>query len=154
MPDRSNTPQSDKQKEHQQEFQQAIVYAKNALADPIQKAAYEAKTDGNQTAFNIAVADFFHAPNIEAIDLSAYTGKLGDKIRVEVTDDFMVTSVTIHIYNPDGSLVEEGPAVPDAGNPLWWVYTAKAVNTTIAGDKIIVKATDRPGHQTEQTKVI
>lgn len=56
---------------------------------------------------NVAVADFFNAPNIQEIDVSAYTGQIGSVIRVRATDDFNVNDVFVHITNADGSLVEE-----------------------------------------------
>ncbi|WP_232748829.1 hypothetical protein [Capnocytophaga stomatis] len=91
------------------------------------------------------------APKIEQIDLSGYTGQVGDTIKVRAYDDFKVVSVTIHIYNSDSSLVEEGNAVD---NGLDWVYTATQANTDLSGDKIVVRATDMPANITESVKNI
>ena len=103
IPNRT-APQSDAQIQHLQKFQEAVIYAKSVMADPTTKAAYAAKAQGGVTAYNVAVADLLNAPNIESINLSAYTGKIGDKIIIRATDDFKVTKVTVTIENlTDGS---------------------------------------------------
>ena len=84
-------------------------------------------------------ADLLNAPKIEQIDLSGYHGQVGDVIKVRAYDDFKVVSVSVHIYNSDGVVVEEGNATEQG---IDWVYTATAQNTDLSGDKIIVKATD------------
>ena len=76
------------QKAHQKKFQQAIVYGKAQMADAEAKAEYAAKGGESLSAFNVAVSDFFHAPNIDEIDLTVYSGGVGDTVRVRVTDDF------------------------------------------------------------------
>ncbi|MBS1579257.1 MAG: hypothetical protein JST29_06415 [Bacteroidetes bacterium] len=144
----ASTPQ---QLQVQQKFQQAVIYAKAALADAATKAAYEAEAKNGQAAYNVAIADFFNAPNIQEIDVSNYTGQIGSKIRIAVTDDFKVATVHVNIQNGDGSLVEEGNAIADI-NGLDWHYTATVLNNSLAGDKITVTATDAPKHNTLQTK--
>jgi hypothetical protein len=134
---------------HQTRFQQAVIYGKTQMADPVAKAAYEEKAEGMQTAFNMAVADFFNAPQIDEVDLTAYAGAVGDTIRVRVTDDFHVAQVHVAIYNADASLVEEGDAVLDA-NGIDWLYTVTAANADTAGDRIVVRASDQPGNLSEE----
>jgi hypothetical protein len=92
----------------------------------------------------VAVADFFNAPDIESVDLSGYSGKAGNIIRIFVTDDFTVSSVTVSIHNADGSPVEEGYTQPSVGYE--WRYTATAANETLAGDRILITASDLPGN--------
>ena len=65
------------------------------MADADAKAAYASKAGDTRSAFNVAVADFFNAPNIDAIDLKAYSGTAGNSIRVRVTDDFRVVQVQV-----------------------------------------------------------
>jgi hypothetical protein len=127
------------------------LYAKNQMENPEAKAAYEAnaKGAGQPNAYNIAVADFFHAPDIEEVDFSAYTGAVGNTIRVRAIDDFKVEAVTIEIYNPDGSMVESGNAIKQA-NGLDWVYTATALNEDLSGDRVVIKASDMPGNISEK----
>lgn len=138
---------------HKQKFQRATIYGKAAIANQVTKAAYEADAEIGESAFNVAVADFLQAPDIDSVDLSGYTGKVGEKIIILATDDFAVTSVTVNISNADGTLVEDGAAVLSADG-LDWVYTTTAVNASLAGDKITIEATDTPGNVTEKQTIL
>ncbi|MES2380007.1 MAG: hypothetical protein V4538_03135 [Bacteroidota bacterium] len=141
------------QKNQRERFQQAVLYAKSQMADPIIKAEYEthAKGSGAPNAYNIAVADFFNAPDITEIDLSKYLGKKGDTIRIRVTDDFKVESVSVEITNDKGT--EKGNAVMQA-NKLDWLYTVIDDNTSTVGNKIVIKAYDMPGNETKEEQVL
>jgi hypothetical protein len=141
---------SEEQLEHQKRFQQATIYAKSAVDSPDTKELYEtaAKKKKGVSAYNVAVADFFGAPDIETIDLTEYTGKVGDQIRFVVSDGFAVKAVKVRIINADGSLVEDGSAVQGTGN--LWVYAAAQNNESLEGDKIVVSASDLPGNVTQE----
>ncbi|MDR2003083.1 MAG: hypothetical protein LBQ74_08650 [Prevotella sp.] len=102
------TKVSEKQTAHRKRFQQAVVYAKAAVESPETGELYRAAAKKRQTPINVAVADFFNAPDIENIDLTGYAGNKGDVICITASDDFMVKSVKVRIINADGSLVEEG----------------------------------------------
>jgi hypothetical protein len=147
IPEQPKT-QSEKQKANQSKFQQATIYAKMATEAPGTKDLYAdaAKKKKGITAYNVAVADFFNAPDIETVDLSEYTGAVGDQIRVIATDDFAVKSTYIQIVGADCSVIEEGEAVNCAGN--LWVYTATQNNGNMDGNKIIVTVSDLPGNIT------
>jgi len=135
-------------------FQQAIIYARGKAQDPAVQAEYAADAKArNQSISNVLVADYFHAPNIEEVNIEAYAGKVGDLIAITATDDHAVKAVTVKIENGDGSLVEEGAAVQQA-DLNQWLYTATAKNTTLAGDKLTVTATDNPGHATAKTQTL
>jgi hypothetical protein len=145
VPNQSKTL-SEEQIKVRKRFQRATIYAKGAIADPELKELYEAeaKKQKGMTAYNVAVADFYHGPDIEVVDLSSYSGTIGDEIRVIAHDNFAVKSVHVKITNADGSLVKEGYAVNSAGNI--WIYTASANNESLDGDKIVVTASDIPGN--------
>lgn len=132
------------QQAHTKKFQEAILYAKAAVKNPQTMEIYEQAAKNGLTPYNIAIADFFHAPDIKMIDLSEYTGKLGDLIRIQVVD-YEVKEVVVTIINPDGTEVEHGNAQYSelTGN---WEFRATATNTSLDGDKIIVTATDIPGN--------
>ncbi|RYU78153.1 hypothetical protein [Hymenobacter persicinus] len=133
-----------------QRFQQAAFYGRAVQQDPAAMAAYATGIDVNtSSAYVVAVADYLSAPNIRNVDFSAYRGQKGDVITVQATDDFAVTEVRVLIQNPDGTLVEEGPALPDADG-FTFRFVAKAVNASLDGDRIIVTAADRPGNQTTE----
>jgi hypothetical protein len=132
-------------------FQRAVLYAGGVAADDAALVeAYTGKTKPGQTFRNLAIADYLHAPDIELIDLSGYHGKPGEVIRIEVTDDFAVREVKVVITNPDGTLVEEGFAKPEATG-YEWTYTATATNDDLSGDRIEVFASDTPGNIAEKT---
>lgn len=144
---------SEAQKLHQAKFQEAVLYARGAIADPATKAAYEASAEGGQNAYNVAVADFFNAPHIDEIDVSNYTGQPGSFIRIRAVDDFNVAEVTVTIQSGDGSEVESGAAQSSIGD-IWWHYTATANNESLEGDKIIIRVSDVPGNITEEEKIL
>jgi hypothetical protein len=143
-------PASEKQLAQRQRFQQAIIYGKAATATPGTGELYAAaaKKQKGKTPINVAVADFFGAPDIEQVDLSGYAGGAGDRILVQASDDFAVKAVHVRISNADGSLVEEGAAVQSVGN--LWTYTATQTNESLEGDKIVISASDLPGNMTEK----
>jgi hypothetical protein len=130
---RTNQQLSDAQKEHQEHFRQAILYAKSAKDTPEYKDVADAR---GQSTFNVAVADFLHPPEIQQIDLSAYKGAPGEIITITAVDDIKVKTVGILIVNDDGTLVEKGTAIPttDANS---WLYktTATAASASV---KVVV----------------
>jgi hypothetical protein len=155
----SSVPKSSKtvsegQKKQMKRFQRATVYGKSVVDDPQLKELYDAaaKKKKGMTAYNVAVADFLHAPDIEDIDLSAYTGAAGDEIRILASDDFAVKSVHVSISNVDGALIEEGYAEQSTGN--LWIYVASKDNDNTAGDRIVISASDIPGNiTTDELKI-
>jgi hypothetical protein len=144
---------SEKQKQHHKHFQEAIIYAKTATADPDTKAAYQSSAPKGLSAYNMAVADMLHAPDIESIDLSNYAGQPGDTIRIVAKDDFLVKNVHVSIINEDGSLVEDGNATPDA-SCLSWTFTATKKNENTTGDKIVITSSDLPGNTAQSEQII
>lgn len=144
---------SEAQKEHQRNFQQAVIYAKSALNNPETKQAYKDAADTGESAYNVAIADFMNAPDIEQINLTGYSGRIGDTISIKVNDDFLVQEVSVTILNADGTEVERGLAQLSSGG-LDWLYTATAVNESLEGDKIIIQASDMPGNITEKEETL
>ena len=76
---------------HRERFRQAALYGKMVMADAEAKAIYEevAKARG-KPVFSLTVADFFNAPSVDEVDLSGYTGAVGDEIVILARDDFDV----------------------------------------------------------------
>jgi len=130
-------PPTTKQKEQQAKFARAAAYAKNALLDPSLKADYtaEAKKRQDVSAYNMAMTDYLRPP------------ATNQEIIIEVADTFKVTAVKVQIEDADESPVEQGNATLIEGK---WTYTTTATNASIAGDKIIITATDRPGNTTKK----
>jgi hypothetical protein len=147
-PDLSNVVYSESQIAHRERFKQAAAYGKSALADPTVREQYEAAAkDKDMPIFALTIADFFNAPSIDNVNLSAYNGQVGDLINIIARDDFEVLSVHVSITNSDagGSVVESSNAVETAAGSGQWVYTATTV--LAAGTDVVVNvvATDRPG---------
>ncbi len=128
-------------------FRDAVIYGRSILADPVLNLAYKAKARPGQTAFNVAVADFFKPPVVGDISTDNYTSLAGSYVTVPVTDNFRVKSVTVSIKKPDETLVEEGAAVlqPDG---IHWQYDVTVLGGSTAGNIVTVKAGDTPGHFT------
>ncbi len=136
-----------------EQFRQAALYGKLVMADPATKIIYDqaAKAKG-QPVFSLTIADFFNAPSVDEVDLSAYAGRVGDTIVARAQDDFDVTAVKVAISQADGTAVEEGAATQTPPNSGRWLYTATATVPTGTSVRITVTATDRPGHAGSKTE--
>ncbi|SHN39898.1 hypothetical protein [Chitinophaga sp. CF418] len=138
---------SSKQLDVQSRFTDATDYAAQVKADPDMVAAYMAVAKPGQNANNLAIKDFYNAPEIHELRTKEYTGKAGQKIWVRATDDFRVYQVVIGIYTAAGTLVEEGNAL-QGRNGIEWVYTTRKDNPGYQGGKVQAMAEDLPGNQT------
>ena len=135
-------------------FQRAVLYGQTVNADPAAKETYKAAAEPGQSAYNVALADFMNAPDISEIDVSGYTGLPGQRIRIQVTDDFKVRSVALKIENEDGTLVEEGNAELDEATGIDWLYTTTAENTSLINDKITITAMDIPDNLSVEQRTL
>ena len=150
---RKRDPNSTLQQQVRELFAEGILYGKTVIADEVKKAIYQAKTKGNQTAFNLAVSDFCKAPEIKKYDATAYTGQIGDTISIRAIDDFKVVWVKLVIKDSADSIIEDGAALLSA-NGADWIYTATVANPTLTGTKLIMSAADMPGNVTTQEVVL
>lgn len=133
---------TESQQAQQSRFQEAAAYAKDAAKT---EPGYAEKAEGTaKSAYNVAVADWFHTPEVGDVDLSGYTGEVGEVIRAKVTDDVQVTQVSIVIATGDDVVVEQGQMTPEQG--VWYTYTTTA--DCPAGEaKVVVTGLDLPGHE-------
>jgi hypothetical protein len=139
----STQPPSAAQLEARQKFQDATAYAKGAKDHPV----YAEKAAGTtKTPYNVAVADWFHPPEVVEIDLEAWNGAVGEILRARVRDDVQVNSVHFLIAQEDGNLVEAGPGIL-AEDGLWWQYQT-TVDHPGGAATVLVTAGDLPGHET------
>jgi len=130
---------------HQQLFFKATRYAKAILADPIRKAKYAIKAFNGRTVYTLGISDYLKPPVVNEIDVTNYSGKIGDKIVVDASDGFEVTGVRLKITGTDSVVIEEGDCVLDPIN-FNWVYTATVEKTAIPGVTVKATAVDNPGH--------
>lgn len=96
-PARKRKPDSSRQLEVREIFGEAVLYAKEVIADVMKKAIYQERVTGNQSAFNLALSDFCKAPEIKKCNTLHYFGQVGDKIKIRAIDDFKVESVKVAI---------------------------------------------------------
>ena len=136
--DREFTPA---QLAQQERFQEAAAYAKDAAQA---EAIYAEEAEGTaMSAYNVAVADWFHPPEVDEIDLSAYTGEVGEVIRAKASDDVQVEAVGVVITTDADMLVEQGQMTHEQG--LWYTYTTTA-DCPPGQARVIVTGLDLPGH--------
>jgi hypothetical protein len=146
---------TEKQRVHRERFKRAVSYAKASLADPATKAAYAQSVAGQDfmNAFTAAVTDFMNAPRVDAVDNTGYSGKIGESIIAKVFDSFKVADVRVTISLANNTVVETGVATLVTGSSDWKYVTTKA-NATLAGSKIKVVVTDKPGNSTTLEKTL
>lgn len=128
-----------------EKFRKAIAYARSVIADPLIKAAYEAKAGAGVSAYNVAFTDYFKPPTIHSAEAVNFSGSPGDAIHIHATDDFKVHTVYVQIMDEAGTILEEGPATASAESTDTWAYTL--ANARPAAAKAKVTASDLPGNQ-------
>lgn len=131
-------------------FIKAARYAKAAISDLAKKALYGAAAEADQSAYNVAFADYQKAPEIKAEpNYSGYIGQIGYPIEATVYDNFMVTAVKVEIRDAANTLIEEGEAIQQEDESKW-IYVTTVANPDYATSSIIVKAYDMPENETIQ----
>ena len=142
MPDFSRRKLSKDQKAHHAKFKEAAAYAKYAAQHQPIYAELAAGTMKN--AYNIALSDFFHAPKIHRVEVK------GGAVRIQASDNVRVTSVKVKILNEEGSVLEQGEALP--ADEHWWSYKPQ---TPLKGKlKVEVQAYDLAGNVTRDEKIM
>lgn len=143
------------QEEQKNRFKKATRFANIQMQNPELKEEYNqvAKEKGIYSGYNLAVSDYFHAPEIESVNTSNYHGEIGDEIEIIAFDNFKVKRVEVEIYGGDGNLLEKGEA-SNNGMEGEWYYEVSVANSQYSGDKIVVKAFDYPGNVTEKEIVL
>ena len=129
-PDFSRRKFSEGQKEHQSRFQRAVAYARDAAKS--QPIYGELAAGTIKSAYNFALSDWFNPPVIHCVE------RRNGLIRVEATDNVMVTKVVVTILNVDGNVIEKGEAVKV--DERWWEYAAGMEG------KVAVEAWDLAGN--------
>lgn len=125
-------PFRDAELRNQLNFKLAQAYAKVAQNDSRYQAAHEAT---HREVINIAIANYLNAPVVQEINLTGYTGSIGDLIRITADDDFEVTRVLVKIFDLAGAVLEDGTASRDAVIKTSWTYVAQ---TSIAAGQTVV----------------
>ena len=129
-PDFSRRKFSKGQKDHQSRFQQAVAYAREAAkAQPI----YAELAAGTiKSAYNFALSDWFNPPVIHNIE------RVDGHVRVQASDNVMVTKVLVTVLDGDGKVLEKKEALQVEKD--WW-----EVDLVVEG-KIVAEAWDLAGN--------
>lgn len=145
-------PISEKQFRVQERFLDASLYAKKAIKDDELKAAYKAKANINQTAYNVAFKDYFTAPTVRRLNDKGYTGNVDEEITFMVHDIMRVTEIEIEILDSDSTLIESGLALPIDEDNIEWKYTTTVVNPSYAESVYRITMLDTPRNITTEIK--
>lgn len=132
-PDFSNRVLSTDQKAHHSKFKAGAAYAKAAQYNQPIYAQLAAGT--MKTAYNIALADYFHPPVIHEVK------REGARLKIHATDNVLVTGVSVTVFDAAGTVLGKGEAIKgDAG---WWEYEVEQ------NGKILTEAKDLAGNVTK-----
>lgn len=150
-PSTSKRKPSRAQKAQQDTFTEANAYAKQVLADPLQRRSYAALAkEKNRKVDTMVIGDFLNPPVVEEIETSEYRRQPAGLIRILAYDDIEVVAVEVSIKSANGSLIEKGPAEKRHGV---WHYSTTASAPGGTALLITVTAKDRPGHDGIRTVV-
>jgi len=129
----------------QEKFLEATNYATFARNQPI----YLNKSVGTHLSpYNWAVADYFGIPEVLEVDLTQWTRRNGQTILIKATDNIMVLSVRVMIWDGMDSknAFEEGEAVQSESDARLWTYTVQNPLNKRSGTRLDVFAMDLPGN--------
>jgi len=147
FPDRSKVKLSVRQKEENGHFRAAMAYARSQMADPVAKAEYQGIAKGLQRAHNMAIADFYHPPQIKSIDYAKCKGRINDPISIVGSDILKIVKVTVEMIDNSGRSLETG----DAQQISRWKWEYRLTGNYSSVEQLIVKVTvwDKPGNKTD-----
>lgn len=154
-PTPSRKEPTEKQIAQRRLFRSADFFAKRVQKDPVLFLAYSAiaKTKGWRSVRNVTIADFFTKPEIFEVNTSLYTGQAGSEIILIVTTLLRAKRVSVMIYSPDGTVLENGDATPESDDQTWR-YVTTASNPSLSGSKIDVTAISVPGNQSIESTIL
>lgn len=125
------------QKQARARFQAAHAYLTEVLSDPLRRLVYQKLGADRKRPPNVLLAsNYLTPPVIAQIETSAYTGRVGELIRVVAFDAIAVAAVTVTLRTSDGVGIESGEAVNDHGV---WSYRTKT--TARAGSPLQLEVT-------------
>jgi hypothetical protein len=95
-----------------------------------------------------------HPPSVEGIDLSQYTGEVGQTIRVAAVDLVEIAGVEVIIRQAGGEKLEAGSAVQSADGTHYWTYQTKAAVANPAGVTVEAIAVNWPGQRATRMQML
>ncbi len=153
-PDRIPT---EAQAQHQQLFKEASARYERLMEDASIRQAYEQIRTGRGPTSRLralVMGEIMKAPEIRTVDLSHYTGAVGDQIRIVAGDSVGVLRLTLTVHDTtsgeDLETAEKLLADKITGT-VEWLYTATAALPDESLHHIVdivVKAYDLAGNET------
>jgi hypothetical protein len=143
--------QSPVQKENRSKFKRATIYAKSMMKDPVKKAEYKeiARKLQLPNAYTAAITDYMRNPQIEALYLANYSGKVNEEIKVAASKKgFEIQEVEVVAVDQNGVVIEEGKAEKGLGNE--WIYRTSCNNEDKESTKFLIRIRDRTGNIKER----
>ena len=151
-PDFSNVESTPGQEAQRVRFREAAFYGRTVMADPAERAIYEAIAERRgQPVFSVMVGDFLNEPVVDEIEAAAYTGAVGDPVTVRAHDDVEVMEVLVTLTDAGGAELESGAAVLDGARWRYDAQTAVASGTDVT---IMARVLDRPGNAGELAETV
>jgi hypothetical protein len=99
------------------------------------------------SAYYIAIADWFEAPEVLEINVDAWTGKPRQTIRIKARDNIRVAGVTVMIRDVNDNVLEIGEATQSKSGNSWWHYTTRAYTQMEPFPTVEAIARDLAGNQ-------
>jgi hypothetical protein len=150
-PDLSKRRLSEKQRAQNARFESADRYGRSL--SPEAREAYQARARSeNKPVYAVIVRDWFHKPCVEEIDVSTYSGRVGQTVRIRAVDDTEVMTVEVAVRAPNGQIVEAGVATLINAEKHQWEYTTTIDLESVAGITLEVTAKDRAGNVDQRSQ--
>jgi hypothetical protein len=100
----------------------------------------------------VAVSDFMHCPVITEVDLTGYTGRAGQIIRMRVEEKKIgAVAVDVRVENDSRTAILEQGTATVAEDGFTWSYTALTDMPPDCYLWITVRAQDQPLNRTAKT---
>ncbi len=155
VPDMSEVEWTAAQQTQRGTFQANSWWGRVALADPATKAAYVARArELDIPLYALIYKDRRRGPHVLGIDLSGYTGKTGQEIRILVDDAFEGYLMEVSIGDATGNVLEHGPASRTAPDQVQWTYRTTVDLTSPSGILVEAVAKDRPGNRDSRIQML
>jgi hypothetical protein len=149
----STKPPTEGQLAQREEFKEADAFAKSVQANPALLAFYEPiALQRDITIRAVAMGDYLKKPTIKPLDLGNYKGRIGDSIKIRVTDDIGLADLEVSIVAQDGTPIESGKAVEEGARSGKWIYTATKQVALSTDVFIEVKGVDHAGKEAKITE--
>lgn len=142
--------QSAKQKENRGKFKKATWFAKMMMEDPMKKAEYweKAKKLKLSNAYTAAITEYMRSSEIVDVDISGFSGKAGDEIKVTARKkDFEVVMAEVIIEDRTGKVMEKKKLTRSSFGGKW-IFNAK--ENFKEGHSIHVICKDRCGNMVKR----